>query len=516
MSIKNIGRIMPFFAMFWALQVWDVKAAHASGEFDKPLVQVERRLSEETETSPDEANSLTYRRAIGELPARTVSPREMKAQYALTLDECLRLAFANSNEIEQARQRILAVGGSELIARSRFLPSIEIVSQYERFRDFGWANATDDASAVSAQISQRILEYGKDNPLDVSLRAEQRDALFTYENQVATVFSQVRKAFFFIKLKEDQIATRQELLKGFEKQHETKQQRMEAGNLSVKMEVLTARLNVLNERTRINTLERQRFNRKMDLLRLIGLPVGADQVGFEGRIDRFGLDGFDMDEMIGLALAQSSEVALVQAVVAEQQRVLDQIRYEYFPDLRLTGGYQDEDGRVGAGLINENDTWGLDVVGQPQTFNNAPTLGLFQRETALPGPDPGWFAGVQLRIPLFEGRAREGRRIRARTAVGRLSAALDGTKGRIELGVRQSYKFLMEQKFQVELAYENVNIERERFSIMEKLKDVGKITYDELETFRRSFFTAQDMLFREQEALIDQQEDLRLAIRYFK
>jgi len=84
------------------------------------------------------------------------------------------------------------------------------------------------------------------------------------------------------------------------------------------------------------------------------------------------------------------------------------------------------------------------------------------------------------------------------------------------LGVRQSCKFLAEQQFQVKLAQENVNIENEIFSIKTQLRDVGKITDDELETFRTAFFAAQDNLFRQQEFMIERQEDLRLAIRYFK
>ncbi|UCG59263.1 MAG: TolC family protein, partial [Phycisphaerales bacterium] len=242
---------------------------------EPPLEQVERRLDEETKIRASEPNSLTFRRAVGQLPARTVEPRQMKAKRTLTLEECLQLAFLSSNEIKQAREQIIAVGGSRLVANSRFLPAIEIISQYEHFRDFASANGGADAGSVSATISQRIFEYGKDNPIDVDLRDEQRNALFNYENQVARVFSQVRRAFLFVKLKERQIVTREDLLAQFEKQSEIKQQRMDANNLSVKWEVLTAKLNVLNEQMRINTLKRQRFNRKMDLLRLIGLPVGA-------------------------------------------------------------------------------------------------------------------------------------------------------------------------------------------------------------------------------------------------
>lgn len=520
MEMRQTYRVVFLTAIVLGWLQFGLGSVLAAEKLDPSLVQIEQRLEEETKTGPSEPNSLTYLRAVGERPARTVSPRQMKAKRVLTLEESLQLAFTNSNEINQARQQILAVGGSKLVNNSRFLPTIELISQYEHFRNFESGNVTDDAHNISAIISQRILEYGKDHPLDLSLREEQREALFNYENKVASIFSQVRRAFFFIKLKEQQIATRQDLLKQFEKQYQIKQQRMDANNLSVKMEVLTAYSNVLNEKSEINALERERFNSKMELLRLIGLPVGADQVEFDGQMDSFGLGDFEMDGMIRLALAQSSQVALAEAIVAEQQRLLDQLRYEYVPDLRISGGYQDKNSKVGADLINQDDTWGLDIFGQPKVpglkEERTQSLGIFGNELTLGGPDPGWFAGLQLRIPIWEGDSRKGRQIKAKAVLNSLKAALEDYKDRIELRVRQYYKFLAEQKFQVELEQENVIIENERFSIKTELRDVGRITDDALETFRKLFFAAQDSLFREQEVRIERQEDLRLAIRYFK
>ena len=495
-------------------------AARAAEKLDASLSQIEQRLQEESTMSPSELNSLTYLRAIGQQPARTVSPREMRDAKVLTLEQCLQAAFTNSNEIKQAREQILAVGGSKLINNSRFMPSIELISQYEHFRNFGSDNNTDDATSISAKISQRIFEFGKDNPLDINLRRDQRDVLFNYENVIASVFSQVRKAFFFIQLKEQQIAKRQELLKQFEKQHEIKKQRMEENNLSTKMEVLTAYLNVLTERSAINALEREKFNRTVDLLRLIGLPVGADKVQFEGQRDNFALGEFDMDGMILLALAQSSQVALAEAYVAEQQRVLDQLRYEYMPDLRASTGYQDENGTIGADLFNDDDTWGFDIFGQPkmpgQKESRSQSLGIFGDEVTLGGPDPGWYAGLQLRIPITEGGARKGRQIQARAMLNSFKAALEDQKDRIESTVRQQYNYLAEQKLKVDLEQENVDIESQRFAIQEELRKVGQIDDDALERFRENFFRTQDGLFREQEDLIQRQEDLRLAIRFFK
>jgi len=442
----------------------------------------------------------------------------MEGERVLSLDECLQMAFENSNQIKQARQQLSIAKGNEIIVNSRFLPNVELIYQYEHFRNFGSANPVDIASTIFAQISQTILEYGKDNPEDILLRADQRDALFGYEEQVADIFSQVRRAFFFIKLKEQQIGTRLQLLEGFKEQYQRKQRRMDEGNISVKIEVLTAQLNVLEEESRINSLTRQKFNRKMDLLRLIGLPVGADLVEFEGEMDSFGLNSFDMDKMVGLALAQSSEVAFAEAVVAEQQRALDQLRYEYAPDLRFTAGYQDDDGKVGVSLTNSEDTWALDAVGQPQTFDKdkGQTLGLFDSGTELSGPDPGRFFGMQLHLPIFEGNSRKGRQMQAIANLRSLEATLTDQKDLVELNVRQSYKLLLEQKYLVELERERVKIAKERLSIKEELRTIGRISDDELETFRTQFFAAQDSLFQQQELLVERQEDLRLAVRYFK
>jgi len=490
---------------------------------DKPapsFVQIEQRLEEEGNTDPSEPNSLAYRRAIGESPARAVSPREMTDNRLLTLDECLQLAFTDSSEIQQARQSIVAVGGSKLIVESRFLPSVALTFQYEHARNFGSANPVDYASAVFAQISQSIFEYGKDHPLDINLRAAQRDALFRYEDRVANVLSQVRKAFFFVKLKEQQMAARKQLLGQFEKQYEVKKKRMDLGNLSVKIEVLTANLNVLDEKSRINRLEREHFNTKVELLRLIGLPVGAEQVEFQGEMDRFALDSPDINGMVRLALAQSSQLAEKEAIVAEQRRALDQLRYEYIPDLGLVTGYQDQNTRLGTNLWNQNNTWITDGVGQAREQKSSDGepegLGLFDNGVSIGGPDPGWHAGAELRIPIFEGGARQGRRIQARAMLDRLIAALNDMKDRIEMRVRQRNMLLAEQKFQVSLAKEKVDIADQRFSIQTELRDVGKITDDELETFRKLFFEAQDRLFEEQVRMIELQENLRLEVRYFK
>jgi len=134
----------------------------------------------------------------------------------------------------------------------------------------------------------------------------------------------------------------------------------------------------------------------------------------------------------------------------------------------------------------------------------------------LSGPDPGWFAGLQLRIPITEGGKRRGRQIQAKAELRRHIAAFEDQKDRIELEVRQKYNILTEQKLKVDLAQKSVDIESQRFMIQTQRRDVGQIDDDALERFRENFFREQDDFFSEQEILIQRQEDLRSAIRFFK
>ncbi len=225
MLVKTFHIFLLFLAMIMTFTLIGCKATDPLGP---QLTHIGERLDEEIETNPSEPNSATFKRATGQLPSRKVSHRKMEAERILSLDECLQMAFENNNQIKEDRQQLSITKGNEIIVNSRFLPNIELIYQYEHLRNFNSANPVDISSLLFAQIAQTILEYGKDNPLDVSLRAEQRQSLFNYEDKVASVLSQMRRALFFIKLKEQQINTRQELLKEFKKQYEIKQQSMQA------------------------------------------------------------------------------------------------------------------------------------------------------------------------------------------------------------------------------------------------------------------------------------------------
>ena len=492
-----------------------VPEAYRTPDLGVTLLQTQNRIQEERSVPPSQPNAPTYRRAVGaDVPPPGPSSPAAKEQK-LTIDDCLRLAFANNNQLKQAREQLSVVGGDELITNARFLPTVEAVSQYEALHGQGHEAVSQHAYLAGVQYKQRLLEFGKDNPADVALRAEQRQALLNHETTSTSVLSQVRRDFYHVVLQRDQIAARRTFLSEFQKQYDLKRERLEAGGLSVRMELLTARLDVLNEETQVNALVREQASTKADLLRLIGLPPTGQDVIYEGDLDAFALDGLDLNWAVNVALERGTQIAFLRSETADQERQVAELRTEYLPDLQFSVGYQDENASVSVNLSNDQDTWGLDVLAQPQLSEHTLTL-LNGAAVTLPGPSPGAFAGIQLSVPIFEGGARRGRQVKARAQLASLKAALADAGDSVAAGVRQAYERLREQAQFVALDKEQVAIAQDRLNIQQQLKAVGKITDNELETFRLQFFQAQDALFQDQSVLIDRQEDLRLAMRYFK
>ncbi len=85
MEMKQTCRVVFLTAIVLGWLQFGLGSVLAAEKLDPSLVQIEQRLEEETKTGPSEPNSLTYLRAVGERPARTVSPIQMKAKRVMTL-----------------------------------------------------------------------------------------------------------------------------------------------------------------------------------------------------------------------------------------------------------------------------------------------------------------------------------------------------------------------------------------------------------------------------------------------
>ncbi len=452
----------------------------------------------------DDESVVDNERLRVERKRREAADRLLKAGPVVLID-CLIHSLEFNDEVQAGRAAIRSMGGEEIIAKSRFLPRLtydltaSVVENVGRNVSMGGRAATT------------LLEFGKDNPIDVVLRERQRQALFSYERTTANVLSEVRRRFFTILLRERQLAERKKLRDEFAARYD-RMRKLEAARRVLEVDVLTAKLNVLNEESRINALEKEVLRQKMDLLKAIGLPVEMTDFDLTGEPEKL---ESPLKRCVEVAFRRSTRIAQVRAAVFEQDRTVRQIIWEYFPDLRIQGGYRGNFGDVGVDLVTDDNLYSGGAFGErivedwnDESFANGATL--FGADRA------GWRTGIDLTLPVFKGLERQGRFRRERALLDQVRHLLNDAISDTELLVAKSYQTFLEEARETDILAETVHISKERLRVQERLKELGRITDNELETFRERFFSDQDGFFEQQIRLIEAQERLRLAMRYFE
>ena len=425
----------------------------------------------------------------------------------VTLGACLILGLEFNSRIQAQREEIRAVGGEKLIVNSRYLPRLTYTLKHDLLEDrtLGRLGQSDNIF----RFSQTLLEFGRDNDRDVALREQQREALFAYEDAVRDALSAIRRVFFTIRLRQRQLEKRQELLAEFQADYDTVEQREEA-RLVPNADLLTARLNVLNEKLRINSLNKEILRLKIELLHAIGLPVGRTELTLTGEPEHFDLSP---ERAVNLGLGRSTVIAQARAAAYEQARRARQIWWEDAPDLRVRSGWMDDRSAAGLDLSNNEGAYGLSTFAE--THLDGPRENI-DDDPAFPLADePAWFVGLELDVPLFDGFEQRGKVVRERARLRRARHELRDSVDSVEGEIRQAYQTVLEARGQLEIQAETVTLSKARLETKQELQTLGRIQDNELELFRNQFFADQDAYFRQQIALIEAQEALRAAMRYF-
>ncbi len=435
--------------------------------------------------------------------ALCISSVQAEEAAKLDLDYCLEAAMEHNRELIQARGKIRQEESNGVMVHSRFMPSLDLRSNYNASRTEAQGK-TEDHVASHLRFSQRLFEFGPELAHDVQQRENLRKAIYAYQDQVYRVLSQVWQTFHLILLQERQIATRHRSRQDFQEDYERKQARFER-RLAGEEEVLSAYLNVLNEELAINNLEREQFNDEMTLLRLIGQPIGLHLRLSSAHVN-FTLEP---EQAVKLALENSVPIALAAWRLEEQQRILREIDWEYSPDLSFGTGVEDGRRNAKVSLDRDGGTWGMDLSSELQLREEQPEDPAFSDETR-------WFAQVEARIPIFEGGLRLGLERREKARLHQIEVELGDLRASAELQVRQAYQSMLEAEGRQRIQQERVRIARRRLEINQILMDKGQADESKLEQLRSQFFQAQDVLFQNQVTYIIQQATLRRFMGYFK
>ena len=240
-------------------------------------------------------------------------------------------------------------------------------------------------------------------------------------------YLQVQAAEARVRSAQAQIDTAQALFK------QTQDRR--AVGLNPQIDVNRSQVQLQTEQQRLMSLQNDAGKQKINLARLVGLPVN-DNYEITDDIPFSPAPELTPEQALKLAFENRADLQSAEAQVRAAERARSAAHWEHLPSLALSADY----GAIG---INPGQSHG--------TFTVAGTL----------------------RIPIWQGGRTEGETQEADAALGQRRAELEDVRGRIEADVRDAFLDLKTAANQLEVARNNQKVARETLALTRQRFEAG-------------------------------------------
>ena len=432
------------------------------------------------------------------------------------LTTCQREAGYHSPVLGAARAR-----WNQMRARTRFdyaeqLPTIGLNADYAR-SEFTDAPETDLRTSVSSGRSQRelfleaqqeLVRYGATTPSRFAAKHQEQAEKARYREAIIAVDSKVRQAYYRLLLTRDEIASRDELLAYFRAKMDRVQTRLDAG-LARPVELHEAELEVLEEQSRINTLQRELRALHLKLFTEIGLVGKRSLRAIEivgppyEQLQLLDPSEANLPALIEEARANRPHLAELVWQIGEQQHQARSVFWQWLPHvgLQLTKDFQDAD--LGLNWSGDGQTWKV--------------VGSGRRSLASEGLDPaldrgeGWRVMANVSLPLFQGGRRLAQSAEEQARLRELRQDRDETRNWIELEVVEAFYALQSRRENTQILRRRADVARQRLDTVEELFEnaMGNLNFDDIRRQRVAVNVAEQSYFAERLAYILATEELR-------
>jgi outer membrane protein TolC len=205
--------------------------------------------------------------------------------------------------------------------------------------------------------------------------------------------------------------------------------------LNPQIDVNRSQVQLQTEQQRLMSLENDVAKQKINLARVVGLPVN-DNYEITDEIPYSPAPDLTVEQALKQAFETRADLQSAEAQVRAAERSRSAARWEHLPSLSLSADY----GAIG---INPNQSHG--------TFTVAGTL----------------------RIPIWQGGRTEGETQEADAALGQRRAELADVRGRIEADVRDAFLDLKTASNQLEVARNNQGVARDTLTLTRQRFEAG-------------------------------------------
>ena len=291
----------------------------------------------------------TSPQAVDLLKAPAASAQEIETLLAgqLTLEDCIRIALANSPKALSAQLSLQEAYVALNLARGEFLPTVSVgASQnYTVSKPAGASTSDHGDSNVYAQ-AQLAISGLTDKVRDVKiqkLRVEQAELEVT--QQVNTIVRSVKKAYYTLLAAVRTVNIRTKSRDLYQEQYERSSEYYKQG-LRPKMDVTTAEVNLNNEKLRLIRAQNQVKASSAHLANTMGITTSRQlelaDIEEPEKID------IPFDEAVQTAYANRPDILSAETDAKIGQMRLNQAKFNYLPTLSLSAGFRkyDEDFRL--------------------------------------------------------------------------------------------------------------------------------------------------------------------------
>lgn len=373
------------------------------------------------------------------------------SQNALTLEDCLQLAFKNSRMLQVADLGAEAAAEQVAEARAQLWPSVGLSGLYTRIGKI--TSFTIPMGGMS-----RTFQFGTPNRVNLDLKLQL--PLFTWgrinstiemsqvgrslaevqrRQQKVELTDQVLRAFYAVLLNEEVVRLRQESIGRAERHWKTAQERFQAGVVP-QLELLRAEVELKNAQSAWNEAQRNLDKSKIFLAKLIGRDDRQVAVAGVFQFDPIRLNDA---ELIATATSARSDI---QAIRLQQQMSQSQIALAKSgnkPNLFLFSGYN---------VVN-----GFDPLNPDKFVDN-------------------YDVGVQLALPLFDGFTTFHKVQQAELQQQQIRLQEQELKELVQLQVRQAIVTLQQAEDKIKTQEENIVLAKQVLQVAERQYQDGLVS----------------------------------------
>jgi len=384
----------------------------------------------------------------------TSSAQQDSAWVSMTLEEAFTRALKVSPQVVQAQGTIRTTQAAERSAFGAYLPGLSLSA------NSSLGNGSNGSTSAGLSASWDVFTGFRRRSERQRAQAESQSAEAQLVGQRFTVELSVERSFFDALRAEELMAVARARIERAKEGVGAAERRLTVGS-ATRSDVLRSQLELNTAQESLLQLENQRLTAALSLGRLVGVDGPVDPAP-SGPLEPTPIQA-SREAVISSLVSQAPSVQSAEAAVLAAEAGIGTARSQYYPTVRLSGGY------------NLGYNWGIEDPG----FSSGRT---------------GWSVQLGLSYSIFDGFQRQEGMVRATTQAEVTQALLADTRRAVRAEAERVLSQLQLSEQRISMARQAVEVAEEDLRVQQERYRLGATTILELLTSQAALVEAQNNL----------------------